>query len=86
MREDCSRCAAEALLLGLPCFIRPVAGLGDLAALTGQPAPGLRRLPAQVRERAASRRTKAKAAYEALARFHLNHFGDAWGNLLAQVA
>ncbi|MET9077033.1 hypothetical protein [Streptomyces sp. NPDC004232] len=30
--------------------------------------------------------TEAKAGYEALARFDLNHFGNAWGNLLAQVA
>ncbi|RSS27110.1 glycosyltransferase [Streptomyces sp. WAC05458] len=86
MREGWSRCAAEALLLGLPCLIRPMAGLGDLAALAGQPAPDLRRLPAQVRQRAAARHTEAKAAYEALARFDLNYFGDAWGNLLAQVA
>lgn len=27
-----------------------------------------------------------KAAYEALARFDLNYFGNAWGDLLAQVA
>ncbi|GFH36337.1 hypothetical protein SCWH03_25640 [Streptomyces pacificus] len=86
MREGWSRCAAEALLLGLPCLIRPGAGLGDLAALARQPAPDLRRLPAQVRERAAARHTEAKAGYEALARFDLNYFGDAWGNLLTQVA
>ncbi|MET9153199.1 glycosyltransferase [Streptomyces griseoflavus] len=86
MREGWSRCAAEALLLGLPCLIRPVAGLGDLAALTGQPAPDLGRLSAQVRERAAARQTEAKAAYEALARFDLNYFGNAWGDLLAKVA
>ncbi|MGW2133945.1 glycosyltransferase [Streptomyces coelicoflavus] len=86
MREGWSRCAAEALLLGLPCLIRPVAGLGDLAALAGQPTPDLRRLPAQVRERAVARHTEAKAGCEALARFDLNYFGDAWGNLLAQIA
>jgi hypothetical protein len=86
MREGWSRCAAEALLLGLPCLIRPVAGLGDLAALARQPTPDLRRLPAQVRERAVARHAEAKSGYEALARFDLNYFGDAWGNLLAQVA
>jgi hypothetical protein len=86
MQEGWSRCAAEALLLGLPCLIRPVAGLGDLAALTGQPTPDLGRLPAQVRERAAARRTETKTAYEALARFDLNYFGNAWGDLLTQVA
>ncbi|MFE5868667.1 glycosyltransferase [Streptomyces roseifaciens] len=86
MQEGWSRCAAEALLLGLPCLIRPVAGLGDLATLTGQPAPDLSRLPAQVQERAAARQTEAKAAYEALARFDLNYFGNAWGDLLAKVA
>ncbi|WP_326807842.1 glycosyltransferase [Streptomyces sp. NBC_01775] len=86
MREGWSRCAAEALLLGLPCLIRPVAGLGDLAVLTGQPAPDLGRLPTQVLERAAARQTEAKAAYEVLARFDLNYFGNAWGDLLAEIA
>lgn len=86
MREGWSRCAAEALLLGLPCLIRPMAGLGDLAALTGQPTPNVSRLPAQVRERAAAHHTDAKAAYETLARFDLNYFGNAWGDLLAKVA
>ncbi|GHJ40469.1 glycosyltransferase [Streptomyces sp. TS71-3] len=86
MREGWSRCAAEALLLGLPCLIRPVAGLGDLAALTGQPAPDLGRLPAQIRERAAAPRPEDKTAYEALAQFDLNYFGNAWGDLLAKVA
>ncbi|MBV2356432.1 glycosyltransferase [Streptomyces sp. J2-1] len=86
MREGWSRCAAEALLLGLPCLIRPVAGLGDLAALTGQPAPDITRLATQVRERAAAGRAETKAAYEALARFDLNYFGNAWGDLLTKVA
>jgi hypothetical protein len=72
--------------LGLPCLVRPVAGLGDLAVLIGQPAPDLGRLSAQVRERTAGRQTEAKAAYEALARFDLNYFGNAWGEVLAKVA
>jgi glycosyltransferase involved in cell wall biosynthesis len=86
MREGWSRCADEALLLGLPCLIRPRAGLGDLATLTGQPAPDLDRLSEQIRERATERQTETKAAYEALARFDLHYFGNAWGDLLAKVA
>ncbi|UED83178.1 glycosyltransferase [Streptomyces profundus] len=85
MREGWSRCAAEALLLGLPCLIRPVAGLGDLAALTGQPAPDLGRLPTQIRERASAGQTEVKAAYEALAQFDLDYFAKAWGDLLTEV-
>ncbi|KAB8166403.1 glycosyltransferase [Streptomyces sp. 3MP-14] len=85
MREGWSRCAAEALLLGLPCLIRPVAGLGNLAALAGQPAPDLGHLPTQVRERAAARQTETKAAYEALARYDLDYFTRAWGDLLTEV-
>ncbi|MFH8472491.1 glycosyltransferase [Streptomyces sp. NPDC018000] len=86
MREGWSRCAAEALLLGLPCLIRPLAGLGDLATLTSQPAPDLGRLQEQVRERAATPQAESKSAYDALARFDLGYFGSAWGDLLAQVA
>ncbi|MEU9744486.1 glycosyltransferase [Streptomyces niveus] len=86
MKEGWSRCAAEALLLGMPCLIRPVAGLGDLADLTGQPALDIGRLQEQVRERAATPRTETKNAYDALARFDLTYFGGAWSDLLAQVA
>lgn len=39
--EGWSRCAAEALLAGLTCLLQPIAGLGDLTELTGQPTPDL---------------------------------------------
>ena len=37
LREGWSRCAAEAILLDLPCLTSDIAGLGDLARLTNQP-------------------------------------------------
>ncbi|QNA72034.1 glycosyltransferase family 4 protein [Streptomyces sp. So13.3] len=86
MQEGWSRCAAEALLAGLPCLIRPIAGLGDLATLTGQPAPDLARLREQIYERAAVPRTEMKEAYEALAKFDPGYFADAWGSLLSKIA
>lgn len=86
MREGWSRCAAEALLTGMPCLIRPIAGLGDLAYITGQPAPDLSRLREQVYERAATPEAETKAAYDALARFDTGYFSRAWGELLAAVA
>lgn len=86
MREGWSRCAAEALLTGMPCLIRPIAGLGDLAHITGQPAPDLSRLREQVYERAATPEVETKAAYDALARFDSGYFSRAWGELLATVA
>jgi glycosyltransferase involved in cell wall biosynthesis len=52
MHEGWSRCAAEAILLGLPCITNEIAGLGDLARQTGQPAADLSNLADQVRERA----------------------------------
>jgi glycosyltransferase involved in cell wall biosynthesis len=85
MREGWSRCAAEALLLGMPCLIRPVAGLGDLARITGQPAPDFSRLREQVRQRAATAESEMKPAYDALARFGRDYFADAWCRLLGQV-
>jgi hypothetical protein len=45
-----------------------------------------RRLRNSITQRAATRHIEAKATYEALARFDLTYFGDAWGNLLAQAA
>jgi glycosyltransferase involved in cell wall biosynthesis len=86
MREGWSRCAAEALLMGMPCLIRPIAGLGDLARVTGQPAPDLPRLREQAYERAATPEAETKAAYDALARFDTAYFSRAWSDLLATIA
>ncbi|MEU7576754.1 glycosyltransferase [Streptomyces sp. NPDC041068] len=86
MKEGWSRCAAEALLLGLPCLIRPIAGLGDLANLTQQPVPDLRQLPQQIRDRADAPPGESKTVYETLARFDTTYFRDAWSRLLTEVA
>ncbi|MFB6643146.1 glycosyltransferase family 4 protein [Streptomyces chartreusis] len=85
MREGWSRCAAEALLLGVPSLVRPVAGLSDLGELTGQPAPDLDRLAEQVRAHADAPPERTKAAYDALARFDTAYFADAWTTLLTQA-
>nr|WP_246221586.1 glycosyltransferase [Phytoactinopolyspora mesophila] len=85
MREGWSRCAAEALLVGMPALIRRRAGLGDLARLTRQPAPELDRLPEQVRRRASAPEVDTKIAYDALARLDPGYFATAWNRLLRQV-
>ncbi|MDO0912955.1 glycosyltransferase [Streptomyces sp. DT2A-34] len=85
MREGWSRCAAEALLLGMPCLIQPVAGLGDLARMTEQPPPDPRRLAQQIRERAGAAPAESKTVYETLARFDTTYFRDAWSRLLLQA-
>jgi glycosyltransferase involved in cell wall biosynthesis len=86
MNEGWSRCAAEALLIGLPSLIRPIAGLGDLAHIAAQPAPDLARLREQIYERAATPEADTKAVYEALARFDPGYFADAWSQLLDKIA
>ncbi|GHJ27390.1 hypothetical protein TPA0910_18230 [Streptomyces hygroscopicus subsp. sporocinereus] len=85
MQEGWSRCAAEALLLGLPSLIRPIAGLGDLAHLTEQPAPDFGRLREQIYERATAPEAETKGPYEALARFDQNYFAYAWNRVLLQA-
>ncbi|MEV7392856.1 MULTISPECIES: glycosyltransferase [unclassified Streptomyces] len=85
MREGWSRCAAEALLLGVPCLIRPIAGLGDLGRLTEQPPPDPHRLAQQIRERANASPEESKAVYETLARFDTTYFRDAWSRLLTEA-
>ncbi|MGB8944959.1 MAG: glycosyltransferase [Streptomyces sp.] len=85
MKEGWSRCAAEALLLGTPCLIQPIAGLGDLATLTKQPAPDLHQLAPQIRERADTPPGESKIAYETLARFDTAYFRDVWSRLLIQA-
>ncbi|MFE4018653.1 glycosyltransferase [Streptomyces sp. NPDC059101] len=82
MREGWSRCAAEALLLGVPCLIQPIAGLGDLAHLTNQPAPVRHLLTQQIRERARVAPDESKAVYETLSRFNTTYFRNAWMPLL----
>ncbi|MEV5847789.1 glycosyltransferase [Streptomyces sp. NPDC051985] len=86
MREGWSRCAAEALLLGVPCIIQPIAGLGDLARLAEQPAPDPRRLAEQIRARAGAAPEESKTVYETLSRFDTAYFRDAWSRLLIQAA
>jgi glycosyltransferase involved in cell wall biosynthesis len=81
--EGWSRCAAEAILVGLPCLIQPIAGLGDLALLTAQPAPALQRLAQQLHQRAAAPPVDMKLAYDALARYDLNYFRFVWRRALA---
>jgi glycosyltransferase involved in cell wall biosynthesis len=83
--EGWSRCAAEALLVGLPCLIQPIAGLGDLAHLTGQPTPDLHRLAHQLHERAAAPPADMKLVYDALAHYDLNYFQQAWNAMLATI-
>ncbi|MGH3903147.1 MAG: hypothetical protein ACRDTE_02975 [Pseudonocardiaceae bacterium] len=52
LHEGWSRCAAEAILLDLPCVTSGIAGLGDLGRLTGQPIADLPRLAEQLDARA----------------------------------
>ncbi|MFB4269650.1 hypothetical protein [Nonomuraea sp. GTA35] len=83
--EGWSRCAAEAILVGLPCLIQPIAGLGDLARLTGQPIPDLHCLLPQLHERAAVPPADMKPAYDALAPYDLHYFRHAWSAVLAEA-
>ncbi|WKV74177.1 glycosyltransferase [Streptomyces sp. PCS3-D2] len=85
MHEGWSRCAAEALLLGLPSLVQPLAGLRDLAALTQQPPPDTNRLAEQVRRRAQAPGEEARAAYETLAQFNQAYFAEEWSKVLAKI-
>ncbi|MEU9115190.1 glycosyltransferase [Streptomyces sp. NPDC048483] len=85
MHEGWSRCAAEALLMDMPCLLRPRAGLGDLAALTGQPAPALDRLLDQVRERAAAPAVERRRARTILTRHSLDYFTQEWRALVRRL-
>ncbi|MFB8088411.1 glycosyltransferase [Streptomyces sp. NPDC055992] len=85
MKEGWSRCAAEALLVGLPCLIEPIAGLGDLAEITQQPAPDFGRLPEQIRDRADAPPEESKLVFETLSGFDSAYFRDAWSRLLAEA-
>ncbi|MGH4018613.1 MAG: glycosyltransferase [Pseudonocardiaceae bacterium] len=82
LREGWSRCAAEAVLLDLPCLTSGIAGLGDLGRLTGQPVADLPRLAEQLHARAHTSSAEIAEARQRLAAFDTRYFTDAWHHLL----
>lgn len=86
LREGWSRCAAEAVLLELPCLTSGSAGLGDLADLTGRPVADPAQLANQVLERIRTPQSERTAAREHLATFDLARFGRAWTALAQATA
>jgi hypothetical protein len=82
LHEGWSRCAAEAILLDLPCVTSGIAGLGDLGRLTGQPVADLPRLAAQITARAHTPATATVAARQHLAVFDRHYFAGSWRHLL----
>jgi glycosyltransferase involved in cell wall biosynthesis len=85
VREGWSRCAAEAILLDLPCLTSGIAGLGDLARLTHQPNADPAHLASQVRARRHTSRAETAAARQRLSEFDARYFSDAWTRLLTET-
>lgn len=82
LHEGWSRCAAEAILLDLPCATSGIAGLGDLARLTNQPVADLPRLADQLRTRCRTPSAETAKARRRLAPFDTTYFTDAWRQVL----
>lgn len=82
LHEGWSRCAAEAILLDLPCVTSGIAGLGDLGRLTGQPFAEPPRLAEQLRTRAHTPAAETAEARQRLAAFDVPYFRNAWRRLL----
>lgn len=85
LHEGWSRCAAEAILLDLPCVTSGIAGLGDLGdlgRLTGQPIADLPRLAEQLHARARTPAVETAEARRRLAAFDVPYFTNAWRDLL----
>jgi glycosyltransferase involved in cell wall biosynthesis len=85
LHEGWSRCAAEAILLDLPCVTSGIAGLGDLGRLTGQPIAELPRLTEQLHARARTPAKETADARQRLAAFDIPYFADAWRRLLRNL-
>jgi len=82
LHEGWSRCAAEAILLDLPCVTSGIAGLGDLGRLTGQPIADLSVLAEQLHTRARTPAAETAEARQRLAEFDVPYFASAWRHLL----
>ncbi len=82
LHEGWSRCAAEAILLDLPCVTSGIAGLGDLARLTDQPIADLPQLAEQLHTRARTPASVTTEARQRLAAFDIPYFTSAWRYLL----
>lgn len=84
LHEGWSRCAAESILVGLPCLMNSAAGLGDLARLTSQPRARIHSLADDVRARAADG-VDTDAAFAVLSRFDRAYFAQEWESLIDEV-
>lgn len=82
LHEGWNRCAAEAILLDLPCLTSGIAGLGDLGRLTNQPVADLSRLVEQLHARAHTPSTETTEARQRLTAFDTRYFSEAWRRLL----
>jgi hypothetical protein len=86
LREGWSRCAAEAILLDLPCLTNDSGGLADLAALTDQPTADPSRLAQQLLDRATTPANERVAARQRLEVHDRAHFGRQWRRLVTSTA
>ena len=86
LREGWSRCAAEAVLLDLPCATNASGGLADLAALAGQSLAEPYRLAEQLFELAATPDFARIAARRSLEVFTLDRFSERWRDLVHAIA
>lgn len=88
IKEGWTCCAAETILLQVPCLIKPIAGLGDLASMARQPTLNLdnsQKLHDAIVERAKCTREETLAAYQVLSIFNKPYFNSKWSALLENL-
>lgn len=83
LQEGWSRCAAETILLRVPCIIKPVAGLADLAHLTHAPILNATRLYEDIHTILAGYDTLF--AYNMVQQFDTTYFSREWTYLLTNL-
>jgi hypothetical protein len=74
--------------LQVPCLIKPIAGLGDLASMARQPTLNLdnsQKLHDAIVERAKCTREETLAAYQVLSIFNKPYFNSKWSALLENL-
>lgn len=83
--EGWSRVAAETILLEVPCYIKPIAGLGDLAKLTNQPPIPEELSIEDILNRINTSKKTINESTKKLSKFNLSYFEKEWLKILNNI-
>ena len=76
--EGWNRCATETILLGIPCILKPIAGLGDLQHITNMPIYTNDLTFEDLVSITQNKYKFTKSSSNTLSAFNLKYFSESW--------